>query len=474
MDYPILETSDPPIDRAYRVAMGDLLGNIRPFQDGLLEKPDYVILAGLDYNTPWTRDAAINTWNGVGLLWPEVARNTLLSVLEKDEAGVKIGGQYWDAIIWAVGAWSYYLYSGDLDFLALALDAIRNSLARYENEEFDPAYGLFRGPAVYGDGVSAYPDVYSPGHTSAILDWVKSYPGKAVKKGYGLPMMALSTNCIYYEAYQVVGRMAAALDVVPDPNWTIKAEALRQAIQDHFWLVEKGAFGYLSDRWGGCDSQEGLGHSFAVLFGLADARQVESVFARQHITSAGIPCVWPTFPRYASSSGQRFGRHSGTVWPHVQGFWAEAAISYGKSKVFLYEFDQLTEHINRDAHCAEVYHPLTGAVYGGVQEGGGGPDGLQWSSCARQSWSASAYLRMILTGLLGMRFGSQGIEFQPLLPAGLDWLHMSRIPYRGCVIEIILTGQGRRIAASRLNGKENKPFIPSDARGAQTIEIEVR
>ncbi|MCU0961974.1 MAG: hypothetical protein MUF48_17910, partial [Pirellulaceae bacterium] len=61
---------------AYRIAIGDLLGNVVLFQDGLLERPVPVILAGLDYGTPWTRDAAINAWNGASLLMPAVSRNT--------------------------------------------------------------------------------------------------------------------------------------------------------------------------------------------------------------------------------------------------------------------------------------------------------------------------------------------------------------------------------------------------------------
>jgi hypothetical protein len=83
LPYPSLRTDDPLVNRAYRIALGDLMGNIQPFQDGLLEEPQPVMLAGLDYDTPWTRDAAINVWNGVGLIWPEVARHTLHSVLER-------------------------------------------------------------------------------------------------------------------------------------------------------------------------------------------------------------------------------------------------------------------------------------------------------------------------------------------------------------------------------------------------------
>src|SRR5437867_2651395 len=87
------------LNRAFRIALGDLYGNIAPFQDGLLDQVEPVVLAGLDYDTPWTRDAAINTWNAAGLVVPVVTRNTLLSVLDRDERGLRIGGQYWDAII---------------------------------------------------------------------------------------------------------------------------------------------------------------------------------------------------------------------------------------------------------------------------------------------------------------------------------------------------------------------------------------
>ena len=86
LPFPEMKSSNSKLNRAYRIAMGDLIGNIRPFQDGLLDEPQPVLLAGLDYDTPWTRDASINVWNGVSLFWPDVARNTLLSVLERKQS----------------------------------------------------------------------------------------------------------------------------------------------------------------------------------------------------------------------------------------------------------------------------------------------------------------------------------------------------------------------------------------------------
>ena len=469
LPFPEMKTSNPPINRAYRIAMGDLLSNIRLFRDGLLDEPQPVILAGLDYDTPWTRDAAINVWNGTGLFWPGVARNTLLAVLERRQDQPYIGGQYWDAIIWAIGAWAYYLHTGDLEFLTLAFDSVKNSLEHFEREEFDSRFGLFRGPAVYGDGVAAYPDRYSPGNTSSILDWVKSNPGKKADSGFGIPMMALSTNCVYAQAYRIAGMMSRELGLEPDLVYEERASRMANRIQEHFWNHERGTFNYIVDPEGICDFQEGLGHAFAILFDLAGAEQARRVLQKQHSTTAGIPCVWPTFARYSALGG--FGRHSGTVWPFISGFWGEAALKYERSDLFEHEFMALTSNINRDAQCAEIYHPQTGEIYGGLQESGSGSNGMDWISCARQSWTASAYLRLLLNGLFGLRFSVEGITFQPYLPAHTDHVHISGISYRSCTLDLIVKGRGTRVVEFYRNDSKTRPFIPADLQGEQRIQI---
>lgn len=473
MDQPlstlVLTTNEPAINRAFRIAMGDLSGNIQPFKDGLLDEACPVILAGLDYDTPWTRDAAINVWNGLGLAQPHASRNTLLAVLERSDAGIRIGGQYWDAIIWAMGAWAYYLYTGDRDFLRLAEEAVRNSLRRFEAEERDPETGLFRGPAVYGDGVAAYPDRYSPGGTSSILDWVRANPGKRAPAGYGIPMHALSTNCVYAQAYRVAGQMRRELGLPEDAEVEAQGEALAERIRQRYWNHEKGTFNYILDAQGGSDHQEGLGHAFALLFGLADADQARLVLDRQVITPHGIPCVWPSYARYTAQGG--FGRHSGTVWPFISAFWGEAALLHHRPDLFEREFKQFTDTLNRHGQCAEIVHPETGEVYGGLQENGSGPDGLQWASCMRQTWSASAYLRMVLTGLLGLRFSTAGLTFAPHLPAGLQRVHLSGLSYRGSSLEITVLGQGSRITAFQLDGEQVEPALRASLTGQHTIEV---
>ncbi len=470
---PTLDTGNETIDHAFRIAVGDLVGNVVGFRAGLLNEDAPAIMAGLDYDRPWTRDTAINAWNGASLIVPDAAHNTFLAVLERgDDGRVRIGGQYWDAIIWTTGAWWHYLYTGDRDFLALALEATANSLLFFEETEFDASDNLFRGPACYGDGVSAYPDVYADaGGSSGIYDWPRANPDKRVPVGRGIPMKALSTNCLYYNAYITAGLMARELGVDVDPGWQTKADALREALRREFWMDDAGRFRYITGALGKCDYQEGLGHSFAILFGVADKEQTEAVFSNQYIAPAGIPCLWPTFPRYQSTDADSYGRQSGTVWPHVQGFWADAAAAAGRVDIFTHELKTLARSACRDAQFTEIYHPTQTTIYGGIQERKG--RGITpWDSCRRQTWSATAYLRMVVMGLAGMRFSADGVRFRPCLPGVLSKVHLGGIRYRRMTLDVTVEGAGGKMTKCLVDGKAAaEAFVPADGDGPRHVVL---
>jgi len=467
------ETNDYDLNRTFRIALGEIYGNIYPFKDGLLEEEVPVILAGLGYDTPWTRDAAINTWNCGGLLYPEASKNTLLSVLEKSDGKVKIGGQYWDCIIWTIGAWWLYLYTGDKKFLKLSIEAVANSLKYFEETEFSEDLNLFRGPACYGDGISAYPDIYARINWCGIDEFPKIRPDLAAKVGHGNPMHSLSTNCLYYYAYVLAGCMSVELNEIPDRTWGKKAKALKEAINKHFWLEDKGFYRYLVDPFGGCEHQEGMGHSFAIMFGVADKEQAEKIFKNQYISNAGIPCVWPAFDRYISNYVKSYGRHSGTVWPHIQAFWAEAATIYGKQEIFSHEFQKLKEFALRDSSFYEIYHPDTGEPYGGLQEGLKN-NSYPWIPSKCQTWCSTGFIHMVLMNIIGMKFEPKGIEFIPMMVKGVEYIELKYLKYRSMTLNVFIEGRGTRVIEFKINGKPTDSFyMESDALGEQNIYIKV-
>ena len=91
-------SDNPDVNVAYYTAMSDLIANIKPYHGGILPEEKEVIIAGIGYYTPWTRDASINTLNAGDYLFPEISKNTLESVLKEENRKLYIGGEYWDAI----------------------------------------------------------------------------------------------------------------------------------------------------------------------------------------------------------------------------------------------------------------------------------------------------------------------------------------------------------------------------------------
>lgn len=397
---PLFESDSKELNLAWRIAVGDLVGNIRLYKAGLLEKPMPCLCAGLDYPTPWTRDTAINTCFTSAWLCPEVARNSLMSLcVERNGAAVVSGwGQDWDAAIWILGAYQYLKTTNDLSFLPLAREVARNTLDFYEKTEFDDKTGLFRGPAVYGDGIAAYPDRFRTGNSGI--------------NGCKEVMYSLSTNCMFYMAYR------AACGLCGEPLYGDRADRLKEAINRHFWNESKASYDYLAHE---CDYQEGLGISFALLSGIAGDR-AERVISNAKLTPNGIACVYPSFERYTKLG--EIGRHSGTVWGFIQGFWGLALDKYKKCAAFDENLMLMAKKACRDGQFYEIWHGETGEVYGGLQEDA--PDGRirEWKSCRRQSWTASAFLALIVYGLFGCRWEGGALSYSPRLPAGVSRMRL--------------------------------------------------
>jgi glycogen debranching enzyme len=469
IDAPALVTGIADVDSMYRLALGVVRFNASRERHGMMPGEGYILHAGQAYPETWTRDAAYNNLFAVALISPEMARNSLLcEIMRDDQYGDRIGNanwyaatpsrsQYWDAIVWLVGAWEHYLCSGDATFLDLARRIGTNSIRYFEDTAFDEQLGLFDGPASYGDGVSAYPPPYADaGGSSFILDTKARTDGRFVMK-------ALSTNCLYYRAYRILGAMAALEGGDPAP-WLRRADALREAINRALWLPAAGRYAYFLDMRGRPDAHmEAMGHAMAIIFGVADSERTRSILAHQYISPNGIPCVWPVFPEY----GTGFARHCGTVWPHAQGLWAWACADARDVERFASEFFTLTRLAKTSGDFREIYHPVTGKPFGGVQIG------QTWESQPRQTWSATAYLAMVYHGVFGIRCDTAGIAFAPMLTDGISRASLTGLRYRGMKLDIGLRGAGTRVVNCRIDGVEAPPFIACRLRGRHRVEMEL-
>jgi glycogen debranching enzyme len=426
-----------------------------------------ILAAGGDYGGEWTRDIAINSWNAASLLRPKVAEKSLWSVtIHRDT----IGHQFWDKIIWAIAAYNYYLVNGDKLFLANAYTCSANTMKQLEQTTFDEKYGLFMGGSVFNDGIAAYPEpIYEPGNFSgSVLDHKNSFKIKC-----------LSTNCVYRGAYLALAQMSQILKMDKEVSATYqrKADNIKLNILKYLYNSDKNTFGYLIDQNGKAQQyQEGLGISFAVIFGVIDGEKANQLISKTVVSKFGITSITPDFPRY---SKEMPGRHNNIIWPMVNGFYAKAAIISGSYPSFTHELFGLT-HLALDADKGdydfrEIYNPMTGKPDGGYQAWGAEHPNYHWESCKLQTWSATAYISMVLNGLFGMNFTEKSLSFNPFLPKEIGSVDLKDLVYRDSNLNISIKGNGNTITSFKLDGKtQTKYWIASTLMGKHTISIEVQ
>jgi Amylo-alpha-1,6-glucosidase len=435
-----LATGNAQYDKAYEKARNVIASDVK----------DGNFLAGANWAQVWTRDTSYSVDMACALLHPDVSKKTLLG-LKEEVPGI---GECWyqdkcghfagwpnltDAIVGATGAWSLYEVTGDKDLLPIIYARTVNSLKRAERDAFNPKLGLFGGCSTFMESNSGYPAKYA-------------MKGPLIAKTY-----CLSTNLLYYHAYQITARVGRILHE-ESKAYDAKAAALKQVINARLWQAGKGYYGYFLDADGKLDPRmEGTGESFAILYKVADQDMARQILAKTPTTDWGFPCLWPQYPEWKNYK-RDFAHfyHNGMIWPFVEGYWAWAASSMKDEAVFARELDALVKLSEKSDTFMEFYFPEDGRT-------GGSP---------RQLWSASGFLSMIYHGLAGMNFEENGIRFAPLVPKALNGLSLKGVKYRQSTLDIVVKGSGATIEEFTLDGHaQAKPYFDASLTGDHTIEI---
>jgi len=383
----------------------------------------------------WTRDTSYSAALGLAAIDPLRTKNSLLFKLSPRRDGSRpeivqdtgTGGSYpisSDRVVWAMGAWELLKYlEGDerQGFLDVAYEAIANTAERDRNVVWDPSDGLYRGE-------------------QSFLDWrEQSYPSWTATDTVQIGMSkALGTNIAHYVLLDVASSLALEKgDGAASDQYAMWAADLRAAIAAELWLDERGLFSTFKTTTldpSATNQFDLVGSAFSVLHDIGTASQSAQVVSSYPHLEQGAPVIFPQ---------QKDTRiyHNRASWPFATAFWLRAAAKVENAAAIDHGVLSLVRGAAMNLSNMENFEIASGANW--LDDGAySGPV----VNSQRQLWSVAGYLSMVHDVVFGLQIAQDGLRFAPRLTnelrstlfAGADSIALSRFPYKGKRISVVL------------------------------------
>jgi len=438
---PRYHSSQTLVDAMYNLSLEQMLMDIRP---------DSAFMAGAEWEGVWTRDISYSILLSLAAIRPDIARNSLMRKVKRTEGrpgrviiqDTGTGGAWpvsTDRTTWVLAAWEVYKVTGDREWLREAYDIIRQTVEDDQKTIVDPYTGLYRGE-------------------SSFLDWREQTYPTWMEPVDIFTSQCLGTNAVHFQTYRILAEMAALLGESDEP-YRKKSEAIRQAINQHLWVEEKGYYGqYLYGRpsVGLSSRSESLGEALCVLFDIADPVRQTRVIASTPVMEYGIPCIHPQIPGIPPY-------HNEAVWPFVQAYWTWAAAKTGNTTAVNQSLGALYRQAALFVNNKENFVARTGDYHG-----------TQINS-DRQLWSVAGNLAMVYRVLLGMEFRANELVLRPFVPQAYAGTRtLMGFHYRNAILSIEVEGYGNQIASVALDGKKlDQAIVPGNLQGEHELKIQL-
>jgi hypothetical protein len=358
----------------------------------------------------WTRDLSYSAYLSLAVLDPIRVRNSLLFKISRFRSGVMPSGLPSGTlqIVQDTGSGGSWPVSSDRTAWALGAEAALDTLQGSARTRFsDEAYRALRGSAE-ADRAAIFDasDGLYTGEQS-FLDWrEQTYAPYVVNDLTQVAQSkALSTNTLQYRALRLVSGLARdRRDSTLAVRYARWAEALKIAINRHFWLADYGLYASLMTA----DAPaipvakfDLLGEALAVTSGIADDARAREIVAHYPHAPFGPPVYYPQQPGVAIY-------HNRANWPFATAFDLEAAAQVANVAVADNAVDSLIRAAALHLTNTENLEWLTGrSQY---------DDGPVINS-PRQLWSVAGYIDMVARVIFGYHVEKRGFRIRPFLTA---------------------------------------------------------
>jgi len=400
------------------------------------------------FSTPFGRDGILTAWQML-LFDPGLARGVLTYLASRqateddsfrDSAPGKIMHETRKGEMSALGEVPFSLYYGGVDttplFIGLAGAYARRTGDLELIRQIWPALKkavewLETEGDSNGDGLIDYARGAQTGLSNQ--GWKDSYDSvfhtdKRFPKG---PIALVEVQGYAYAAWLAMAELATRLDEPGAEGWSARAETIRAAVEDRFWMEDRGSYGIAIDGDGELcrPLTSNAGHLlFVGLPGVERGRKViETLSGAAFNTGWGIRTLASGEARYNPMS-----YHNGSIWPHDNSICAAGMGRYG-------DRDHLERLLRGLFDTAADMGMRLPELFCGFPRRPGEPPVPYPVSCSPQAWAAGSVF-LVLKSLLGIEIDAFAGEIRiirPRLPAGVNRLSLPNLRVGDCEVELV-------------------------------------
>lgn len=245
------------------------------------------------------------------------------------------------------------------------------------------------------------------------------------------PLAVVEVQGYAYAALKAMSTLAASRnDQARSAAWLKRAERLRAAIEEKFWIAGMNYYAIALDGDGAPCKVYASNAGHLLFCGVPSEERASMVatqlLSRRFSSGWGIRTLAEGQPRYNPMS-----YHNGSVWPHDTSLCAAGLSRYGGRANVVQILSQIFETANHfSMRLPELY-------CGFPRIPGQGPAPYP-VACLPQAWSSGAVF-LLLQASLGIRIDGRSNEVhieRPMLPQDIESLTVRDLPVNGATIDL--------------------------------------
>jgi glycogen debranching enzyme len=343
-------------------------------------------------------------------------------------------GQYYGAVdttpLYVMLAGAYAERTGDMEFIAKLWPSLEAAMGWIENErESDP------------DGFVCYRATGSGLINQAWKDSNDSIFHADGTLAHGA-IAVVEVQGYAFAAYRAMAMLAdRRRDSESAARWRKRAETLRSAVEQKFWMEDVGFYALARDGDGQPCRVRASNPGHLLYTGLASRKRARRV--TEELLSPALCSGWGI--RTLARNEVRYNPmsyHNGSVWPHDGAICASGFARYG-------DRDGVVRLMSGLFEAAVRFDMRLPELFCGFPRAPGGPPIAYPVACLPQAWSSGAPF-MMLQACLGLRVDGLRGEIhvdRPMLPIGIDHLELRHVKIGDATTDIVFQRVGERIVA---------------------------